>query len=333
MTAPDAPRVVEGRLFDCPEDLVLAADCLGQTYQTVIGQQALEVSVPTVADSTNPGEIEKLVAPPRYYDFVPLTGDWGFVDEGHIEHGPKSALVKMFHYRYTFAGSDEALVATCKKIDDALYGWWTRVAMWLDTYTELDLLGKRNSRPIVMGKRHSVYTQHSDGSVWRPSWNTSRVMQVGKSLEVPDSTTLGLCLSLAGRNVSPPAEWQYLREAQSWLSAGQTRRAVIDACTAAEIALEDQVRQLLHDSPKVVIEQLLTRCSGIAEKARLVADLGGENASSRRIADQLAGVRNSAAHAGDEPEPGKAHQAVALAVEIVDRVRPRETLHEAQAES
>jgi hypothetical protein len=35
----------------------------------------------------------------------------------------------------------------------------------------------------------------------------------------------------------PPAEWLFIRDARSLLSAGDFRRAVIDACTAAELSV------------------------------------------------------------------------------------------------
>jgi predicted double-glycine peptidase len=58
------------------------------------------------------------------------------------------------------------------------------------------------------------------------------------------------------------------------LNARQTRRAVIDACTAAEIALAHQVHEMLSETDRVVIEQLLDRCNGVADVAQVVRKIG-----------------------------------------------------------
>ncbi len=47
---------------------------------------------------------------------------------------------------------------------------------------------------------------------------------------------LQMCATTAGRQ-SPPAEWLLIRDSRSLMRAGQNRRAIIDAGTAAEIAM------------------------------------------------------------------------------------------------
>ncbi len=44
------------------------------------------------------------------------------------------------------------------------------------------------------------------------------------------------CMILAANGTQPPDEWLFIRDARSFDNAKQYRRAVIDACTAAELS-------------------------------------------------------------------------------------------------
>ena len=54
-----------------------------------------------------------------------------------------------------------------------------------------------------------------------------------RALELHD---LEACV-IATTNDDPPPEWMFIRDARSLLSAGQQRRAIIDAEAAAELAM------------------------------------------------------------------------------------------------
>lgn len=330
----DNPRVVEGRFFNCPEGLVVAAKCLGQTYNTVIGEQPLAVTLPSLPEMTDAKDtLSHLVAPERHYEYPSRPHDTKPIDWGYVTYAkggePQSALINELHYTFEVTGTDEAVSEACAGIESDLATWWERMSMWLDTYTQLDLLRHGHRGVLRLGQRFLAYTRHDDGTERPVSWMSTTIVSPPRMIEVPDSAILARCFDRAGAGAVLPTEWQYLRGARSWLNAGQTRRAVIDACTAAEIALANQVHHLLSATDEVVIRELLMRCNGIADVAKLARAIGGKEATASRkqVEEQLASVRNRAVHAGYEPEHEEASQALKAATDVVERVLPRESLH------
>lgn len=331
--AVEVSRIVEGRLFDCPEGFVVTADCLGQTYSTVIGEQPLTITLPSLrcdkVIAASP--LSSLVAPEFHYNYPPPAADvepvrWGEVTYAH-KGKPQSALIESLYYTFTITGSDRDLSEVCRRIDGNLTDWWERVAMWLDTYTDLNLLRHGPRDVLVLGRRYGAVARHDDGTVRPVNWTSTAHVSLPELISVPCSATLARCFYLAGAGAVLPPEWQYLRSARSWLKAGQPRRAVIDGCTAAEIALAKQLHQLLATTDESVREELLLRCNGVAGVAKLVRKFGGSTASRHKVEEKLASVRNRAAHVGEEPQLDQANQALEVATEIVERVRPLATLH------
>ncbi|MGW3279987.1 hypothetical protein [Nocardia rhamnosiphila] len=273
-----------------------------------------------------------LVAPEPHYKYPPGSKAvepvrWGIVTMA-VGGKPVSVLVEALHHSFTVTGSDEDVVRACQAVDDAITAWWARAEMWLDIYTELNLLRHGRQGRGSIGQRYLAYSQHDDGTVRPVSWTTTSFGPLPKPFVVPDSEILARSLHLAGAGAVLPPEWQYLRDARSWLKAGETRRAVVDGCTAAEIALANQVHQLLDSTDQSVREALLSRCNGISDVAKLVRQFGGSTASINRVGEKLAKVRNDAAHAGVEPQQTDADLAVEVAAEIVEHSSPLSQLHE-----
>ncbi|MDE1675280.1 hypothetical protein [Nocardia gipuzkoensis] len=327
-------RVVEGRFFELFDELAVTVDCLGRTYETVIGDQRIVILMPSLPDPLDGEDPHRpLVAPQAHYENFAPPNDasqraWGAVT-GTDKGEPTRVEVARLAYRFEITGTDDDVAKACRQIEDDLTTWWERVAMWLDTYAELDLLNHRGSRVIPVGYRLDAVTRHDDGAVHPVRWQPAGVtITIPKDPVFPDSVALERSFKLAGTKAALPEEWQYLREARSWLNAGQTRRAVIDACTAAEIALAHQVHDMLSGTDKVVIQQLLDLCHGVADVAQVVRKIGGTTASRNQVEQKLANVRNRAAHAGAEPQREETTQAVMVAADIVEHARPRESLHQ-----
>ncbi|WP_024805340.1 hypothetical protein [Nocardia sp. BMG51109] len=242
----------------------------------------------------------------------------------------QSAQIRDIHYWFEAVGSDEDISETCAAIDDDILAWWERLSSWLDTYTGLNLLGHGNQETRFLGRQYLASTRHEDGTVRPVNSPGKAVMPWPKLIQVPDSSDLARCFELAGAGAVLPPEWQYLRDAESWLHGGQHRRAVIDACTAAEIALANQAHLLMAGTDATVIEELLTRCTGVADVAKLVRTMGGRDATASRnsIENKLARIRNLAAHAGHEPNRVDARTAVEVAIDVVQHARPREGLYQ-----
>lgn len=340
--------VVEGHLCDCPDGLMVAPDCLGNAYLSAIGDVPVTILVPqpdpAQVESGNP--LPQLISPPKHYSYpssqqpaAHLASDpmhdwssWGKIIAADREGWTVAALHRLaFRCDLTRPANDPQQV--CEAIDSAVDDWWETLAVWLDTYTELDLLGYHG--PSLQAIRSSVglraHTGEKAGAparevTWR-SPSIRRTIKVPPLVRVPDSAVFERCVHLAGIGSTPPQAWTYLREARSWLRADQPRRAVIDACTGAEIALAHQVHQLLAGrTDRSIIDQLLGRCAGIAQVATVVRQNGGTTVSRKAVEVDLAKARNEAAHAGKAPDGDTARRAVEVAGQIVERVWPLATL-------
>ncbi|MFF2082846.1 hypothetical protein ACFVVM_03685 [Nocardia sp. NPDC058176] len=329
--ATETPRVVEGR-FECPEGLVVAVECLGRSYPTVIGEQALTLKFPSTPEDPSRSQ-SNLVAPESHYAYPPRRTDsdhelpdWGSIS--HFSAGiPQSARVAMVGFTFTTTGTDEDASHTCEMIEGDLDNWWERASMWLDIYSELNLLRHGRRKPGILGARYSAYLQHADGKVKPVSWTSHGIFRFPRLIQLPSLEELTTSFRAAGEGAVLPQEWQYLRDARSWLEAGQTRRAVIDGCTAAEVALTNQLDRLLRSTDTAVKSELLLRCPGVAELGKLVRALGGITASRNRLEEKLAKVRNLAVHAGAEPSIDVATLALEVAAEAVEHARPLAQLH------
>ncbi|MFI6173717.1 hypothetical protein ACIBCN_43545 [Nocardia sp. NPDC051052] len=325
MTAQEEVTVVEGTFAYCP-DLFVQADCVGGQYRTTIAGHKVTVLLPRIGEELLLGIMPMLAAPDTQYVYPDQAGGrvWGIVsttDGGYC----RSAQISCLAYRLEEVGSESDVENTCLEIESGSKDWWLSLEAWLDIYTDLDLLGHQRGTggPPTQGHALTAHIgDHPGGTAKRLKWSRrSDAMPRQRAVNIPDSAVLARCLHLAGRGSLPPQGWLYLREARSWLKAGQTRRAVIDACTGAEISLSDQIRRHAKADP-VVVDQLLEQCKGIAEVTKVLTRIGGVTASRNSITSKLADVRNKAVHAGWEPDVETAEQALAVATEVVEHAWP-----------
>jgi len=103
------------------------------------------------------------------------------------------------------------------------------------------------------------------------------------------------------------------------------RQAVIDACTASEVALATTVRSKLADmaTPVAVIDNALKKADGVVDLYRLWVILGARpQASEGRVMNELAAPRNDAAHGGAMLGLDIADKAIDAASKIVEGASP-----------
>jgi HEPN domain-containing protein len=143
-------------------------------------------------------------------------------------------------------------------------------------------------------------------------------------VEVLDRDQLQRAMDLAGRTARPPAEWLFIRDARSLLRAGEYRRAVIDAATAAELTLTALLDR--HFSAKstdaAISEALLDRSQTLGGRCKLVNELIPGKVPAR-FQQEVTEPRNLAAHTGNMLTRQTGEAAVAKATELVEVVYPR----------
>ncbi len=130
-----------------------------------------------------------------------------------------------------------------------------------------------------------------------------------------DAAALQQVFGLAGALIRPPLAWTLTRDASRRMWAGDYRRAVLDAGTAAEVALYEALPRHNHKvGPKETLGPLV-------KKATKVPALHQREAEAH-----LVSVRNAVAHKGWTPTQRQAEAALTLSAAIVEKALPRSEL-------
>jgi hypothetical protein len=122
----------------------------------------------------------------------------------------------------------------------------------------------------------------------------------------------------AGRE--PPNERILLRDSRVQLAENHNRRAVLDAATAAELALTLMLDEILSGLPRSVGELIRRGARQLGPLAETLQRLGTRLPASFR--QDLVEVRNQVIHAGYEPSTDMARRTVQLAHDLVEQARP-----------
>ncbi|MER5537401.1 hypothetical protein [Streptomyces mirabilis] len=136
---------------------------------------------------------------------------------------------------------------------------------------------------------------------------------------------LSQALRHASRGEHLPVEHRMLLSATDAQLGGDLRSAVIDAATAAEVALASYVADSLEASglERTFIDAMIKNVNGVVNLHELCTRLGGEPAISKgKLTQGLASVRNLAVHGGQTPTPQETTVARQHAATIVQALRP-----------
>ena len=118
-----------------------------------------------------------------------------------------------------------------------------------------------------------------------------------------------------------PATHEFLRNARAALWQGRHRAAVLDASTAAELALRELFDSHVQDLDVSIEEALQSNAREMGRLVQLLRKLESVPLPPQ-IERDLLHVRNRAIHRGDEPLASEASSAVAIAATLVNRVSP-----------
>lgn len=120
----------------------------------------------------------------------------------------------------------------------------------------------------------------------------------------------------------PPAEWLIHLRAQR---LNDHRLAVIEAATAAEVAISRALKERLSDLPEAASAQIVKSANGLVGMFHLLELIDGvaeADTKWARIAGRLANPRNHAAHRGAAPLPDVADKAIEESRSILNKYSP-----------
>jgi hypothetical protein len=114
----------------------------------------------------------------------------------------------------------------------------------------------------------------------------------------------------------PPTEWLLIRDGRLALRIGLTRRAVIEASTATELAITKLRQHRLTATPGDVVHTLLDGHRMLGKRTALLKRRGGTIPTGCQPG--LIDPRNKATHRGTNPPNNDAREALRIASEFVE---------------
>ena len=132
-------------------------------------------------------------------------------------------------------------------------------------------------------------------------------------------------MKAASSGTNPPEAHLFLRDARRDLGAKRYRRSVLDAATAAEIALTTLRDDVLTDSDPKVGEYVQEKAQQIGRLVEFLSKQGRKLPD--RIHQEIAQPRNKVIHEGREPDEETATKALEKAEEVLDLAFLWEKLH------
>jgi hypothetical protein len=294
---PDAGGTVfiEG-FYDWGPGVVLAADCLGRSYQTALAGRRLIVTIPSF-DGTAVVEPPLLYQRPEQWVDVDPPNPWGDLRSwNNAEDGspiPVTVCVKRVRILLWINETEASNAGLGPQLDEELSPWWDALSAWIEVVTGQDLANPGDRRPKQPQTFH-LWGGNSDGTM-RPLSMLFHA-KLFPHTEVLTPRGLHRCLFAVASGHIPAPERLHLCDARSLHNDGQWRRAVIDAATAAEVAITSWLDNRLNTAEPQVKTALLGTSLTLGRLHRLYTQLGGALPSG--FDNLVVRPRNHAAHRG-----------------------------------
>jgi hypothetical protein len=199
---------------------------------------------------------------------------------------------------------------------EATATWWASVSAWLELITGQHLTHVGHYKPQVIGNPTPIWLISEEGSTPMTIRTTNRIEL--SPLNLVDNSIFRHVAFLA--EPGPPLAWTLLRDARSLKNVGQYRRAVIDAATAADLAvtqLLDEQLQIHNPTDRAAILQKSPMLGQkVKELSKLVAPLP------QSFNDKLVYKRNVAVQEGAIITNQQCGDAIGEAVSVVEKAFP-----------
>jgi hypothetical protein len=348
---------LEGHFVVGGSGLSVHADCLGRTFTSRTARYDLTIGLPQLDTSSLPLEVQRLLDTPPVPNLELIPPVWAYgprdeherAEERHISPVwgavfgvgakkvyPESAKNAAVVYRCRFyttliASDDEEFKAAAEDFLSEFDDWWTRFTSWVGILTSQDFVGLGgNPRGALRSWPLFTWTCDSTGQRTNVQFRSYFAPNQGVPMAKLQWDDLQACVSATGNQDPPPAEWLFIRDARSLLNAGQSRRAVLDAGTAAELAMTTLIDKHLDDTnaDEGVRNAIARGYRNLGAKKTLVGLLRPGLLSDRVQPDLIdkrdtaIHGRSKAGHGWDEVTFEQAHTAVDLATEIVELAHP-----------
>jgi len=315
---------LQGHVIVPGSGLEVRRDCLGQSFWS------------RVRHSTRSYDFRiELPRPGRDFDDELTEPMWDFTPDYESElHAERSTIrwgeaITFLDHAYVFrCGYYAELPASDAGEADTVWDefnsefkfWWEAFTSWAAILASQDLVGPPEwawSGPDMEGwlmDPHEQPAGFKTRTILKTDSPTHRV------LELQD---LQACVTAAGNQGLPPVEWLFIRDARSWLNAGEYRRALIDAGSAAELAMTELIDKYLDDANALEpVRKALKNSSNNLGGKKQMLNLLRPGLLHDRVEEGLIKKRNGAAHKNEEYTQEVTRAALDIAITIVESAYP-----------
>jgi hypothetical protein len=244
-----------------------------------------------------------------------LPGVWGFqlfVDQPEHSHGSVSSVA----VRISAPTSDQDLPRWVSQFGTEFNVWFATVAQWLELWTRQIIAPDPNGDLGTRGRLADVDAPALASGWHRPS---GPVFMQHPSVAIGRQQMEAAC-GHASNSLQPPDEWLlYLRARRG----SDERIALIEAATAAEVALSRAIAHRLTGTPADAVQRIIEGANGLVGLLRLLESMD-ESTESRwkRAAHRLAHPRNRAVHGGVQSTAEERLAALQEAFELLQCYSP-----------
>jgi hypothetical protein len=308
-------RVTRRRRFtgiaQFPSALPVGPDALGLSETVKIGEHNVALTLPQGNESG------ALIAPQRSGRPFPnvlhgaLHGGWGYRSTPTLYYVQNAAASLLLTATDEVANSKEF-----RNLGEAFFRWFEIVRDWAEAWSGVPL------GQVGQPRNSALHVATRDGRIAGTGIRLPAVF-FGASPLTPEQVRAAFRRASRGERL--PTEHRLIQSAQVAKFEGDLRRAVIDAGSAAEVALSSAIMTDLRRSRSIsgFAERAVKDANGIMGLMNLYASLGHDPAVSKtKVRNELAEVRNLAAHTGYVPIVQEADLAIQHARDLVQGARP-----------
>ncbi|MFD5628149.1 hypothetical protein [Streptomyces sp. NPDC127072] len=295
-----------------PWSLPVDVDALGLVEHVTIGGHKVTMKLPTLGGGgllQAPTDHRGKPLPPQM--LKAFEGKWGYRSSERSCYGYAASASILLYPHVEMHNSEQF-----NSLSDSFFSWFKVVQEWAATWTGTPLGNFDKSH-------NSAFHIASGMNYLTASPVLMRTLFVEK--QPLSRAQLRLALRHASCGEHLPVEHRMLLSSTDAQLGGDLRRAVIDAATAAEVALASYISDALEANglDREFIDKMIEAVNGVVALYELCTRLGGEPVISKgKLMNELARVRNLAVHGGQTPTPQKAAAAREHATTIIRALRP-----------
>lgn len=316
-----------------PQRLIVTMDALGTSLNGSVEHGQFEFllpryaagSDPEAADFGSPDPSNKRITDGLRAEY-PFGETWGRVciytkPTAQTGSRPIAAAVHAFGLRAQVEDPIGLIdVELAERFGRQLNAWYRLLIEWIEIWTS-QLVHRPWERPPILTAH--VWDLSADPPRRTGFGNESDPIFVQRSDVAATPSHLAAAAAQATAKHQLPAEWTALLTARR---ATKSRLAVIDAATAAEIALASAIERRLPAMTPDGVSTVIKNANGVAGLVKLLDSMEGKPSGNRgRVFSLLANPRNLAVHRGKDPDRQVADKAIETATALLEEFSPLPT--------